>query len=111
MATYTPKRLVGPSALSTSLTDVYTTASTGAVAKQFIFTNTSNAAVTLFAHVSNGGTAPSGIAGAIVHTLSVGPYSQIIWTADVPLNSGDRIWVKAGTGSVVNVTVTGIEIA
>lgn len=109
MATYTPKRLAGPSALTTSLADVYT--ATNAVVKQIIFTNTSNAAVTVFAHVSNGGTAPSGIVGAVVHTLSVGPYSQLIWSADIPLNSGDRVWVKAGTGSVVNVTVTGIEIA
>lgn len=109
MATYTPKRLVGPLALTTSLVDTYSPTGT-AVIKQIIFNNTSNASVTVFAHIGTG-TAPTGIVGAIITQLTVGPYSQVIWSADIPLLSSDHLWIKAGTGSVVNVTVSGIEIS
>lgn len=113
MATYTPKRLGGPTTLAnTTTTDFYTAPTGGAVVKQLIFTNITTAAATISVQITADGTTPANAtAGAVVYLLSVSPNSQLIWSADIPLSSGEHVWVKAGSSSAINVTATGIEIA
>lgn len=109
MATYTPKRLAGPAQLSTSATALYT-ATGDAVSKQITLNNTSSSPVTVTFHlvpVSASATA----ANAFISSISLAPYSNIIWTGDLPMVSGEKISALASTGSVVTYTVSGIEIS
>jgi len=108
--TYTPKRLVGVTTLTASLVNSYAAPTNGAVIKQILFNNTSSSAVTVSAYIGSS-SAPSTIAGSIIYNLSVGPNSQLIWAADIPLIANEVIWLVAGTASVVNVVVSGIEIS
>ena len=112
MAIYTPKRLSGPTNLSaTTVTDFYTAVSGGSVVKQIVFTNYTTTAVVVSAYLTASGTAPSGTTGSFIYQLSVGPKSQIIWSADIPMSSGEHLWVQAGTSNAVNVLASGIEIS
>lgn len=107
MATYTPVRMAGPVALTTSAVTVYTVG-TGktAASKQFIFSNTSASAVNVTLNlVPNGGSA-----FAVLTTTSVPAYSQLIWAADIPLIAGDAFQALASTAAVVNLIISGIEI-
>jgi hypothetical protein len=45
-----------------------------------------------------------------VSLLSIAGYSQIIWTADLPLAAGDSIQLSSGISGNVTATVSGIEI-
>lgn len=111
MATYTPVRLAGPGQLTTSATSVYTVGSgKSAVVKQMIFSNTTSSASTVTAHVvpvSGSATAANGI----IYNLAIGPYSQLIWSGDIPLATGEQIYLLAGAGTTVTYIVSGIEIS
>lgn len=111
MATFTAIRVLGPSQLTTAATGTSYTVGSGktVVVKQIIFNNTSSSAVTLQGYVLAVGGSAS-IATAIITDLSIGPKSQVIWSADIPLTAGEKLQLSAGTGSVVTATVTGIEI-
>jgi hypothetical protein len=111
MATYTPVRLYSTNFLSSSATALYTVPSgKTAVCKQIVLNNTSASATTVTVHV-----VPSGGAAAtsnqVVSQLSIGPYSDIIWSADIPLAVGDAIYALASASNVITATVSGIEIA
>jgi type II secretory pathway predicted ATPase ExeA len=112
MATFTAVRPLGPAQLTTTATDTSYTVGSGKslVIKQIIFNNTSTSSVTVQAYVVPvSGSATT--ATAIVTDLSLGPKSQVIWSADIPMATGEKIQLSAGTGTVVTATVTGIEIA
>lgn len=111
MPTYTPKRLSGPTSLTTSPVSSYTVGSgKTAVVKQIIFNNTSTSSVTVQAYVVPvGGSATT--ATAIITDLSLGPKSQVIWSADIPLDAAEQLYLSAGTGAVVTCISSGIEIS
>lgn len=111
MAIFTPKRLSGPAYLTTSVTAVYTVgAGKTGVVKQIIFNNTGAAATTVTANVvPNGGSA--GASNQIISALNIAGYSQIIWTADIPLEAGASIHLSSALGNVITATVSGIEIS
>lgn len=112
MATFTAVRPLGPIQLTTTPADASYTVGSGksAVIKQIIFNNTSSSNVTVQAYVVPvSGSATTST--AIVTDLSVGPKSQAIWSADVPLVTGEKLQLSAGTGAAVTATVSGIEIS
>lgn len=111
MATYTPVRLAGPAQLTTSATSVYTVGSgKSAVVKQIVFSNTTGSSTVVSAHVVPVGGSASA-ANGVVYNLSIGPNSQIIWSADIPMATGEQVYLTAGTGTAVTYIVSGIEIA
>ena len=112
MATFTAVLILGPVQLTTTATNTSYTVGSGktVVAKQIIFNNTSTSAVTLQAYVVPvSGSAST--ATAIITDLSIGPKSQVIWSADIPMVAGEKLQLSAGTGAVVTTVVSGIEIA
>ena len=110
MAVFTPKRFSGPALLTTTVTPAYTVPSgTTGVVKQIVFNNTGSANNTVTVNlVPNGGTVAT--SNQIVSLLSIAGYSQIIWTADLPLAAGDSIQLSSGISGNVTATVSGIEI-
>lgn len=111
MATYTPTRLAGLGAqLGTSATAVYTVpSSTSAVIKQIVFNNTSASAVAVTAYILPVG-ASAGAANAIISGLSIAPNSQVIWSADIPVATGEKLSLLAGSSGAISYLVSGIEI-
>ena len=111
MAVFTPKRLSGPAYLTTSATPVYTVgAGLTGVVKQIVFNNTSAGAATVTAHiVPNAGSATT--SNQVISQLSISAYSQIIWSADIPLSAGESVQLLSNTTSAISATVTGIEIS
>lgn len=111
MAVFTPKRLSGPALLTTSVTPAYTvSAGMTGVVKQIIFNNTGASSNTVTVNVvPNGGT--PGTSNQVVSQLNIAGYSQIIWSADIPLVAGDSIQLSAGITNTVTATVSGIEIS
>ena len=110
MATYTPVRMAGPIALTTSSATVYTVGvGKTAASKQFIFNNTSASAVTVTLNlVPNGGSLLT--SNQVLSATSVPANSQLIWAADIPMIAGDSFQALASTAAVVNLIISGIEI-
>lgn len=110
MATYNPVRLAGPAQLTTSATAVYTTPSdTKTIVKQIVLNNTSASAVAVTVYLLPV-SASAGASNAIVSALTVAPNSQVIWSADLPLVTGEKISMLAATGAAVTYVLSGIEI-
>ena len=111
MATFTPTRLAGlGTQLSTSATAVYTVpANTTTVIKQIVFNNTSASAVAVTAYVLPVG-ASAAATNAIISGLTIAPNSQVIWSADIPVATGEKLSLLAATGGAVSYVVSGIEI-
>ena len=111
MAVFTPTRFSGPALLTTSVATQFTVGSGKKnVLKQIILNNTSVSPVSVTVHVvPSAGTA--GASNAIVSSLVIGPTSQIIWSADIPMNAGETLQAVASTASVMTMTTTGIEIS
>lgn len=110
MAVFTAKRLAGPAFLGTSASPVYTVAvGKTAVVKQIVLNNTGATAVAVTVHlVPNGGSATT--SNQIITSLSVAGNSQVIWSADLPLDAGDSLQPFAGASNAVTSTISGIEI-
>lgn len=110
MATYLAKRFSGPQYLSTTVANQYQVASgKTAVVKEFIFNNTSGSAATVSVHVvPNGGVVAA--SNQIITTLQISGASQIVWSADIPLEAGEAIAALSGTASAITMTVSGIEV-
>lgn len=111
MAVFTAKRLHGPSFVPNTITSVYAApAGKTAVLKQIVFNNTSASNVSLTANlVPNSGSAST--SNQIITSLTISGYSQIIWTADIPLSAGDAIHLTASASNAVTATASGIEIS
>ena len=110
MAVFTARRLAGPVFLSTSAASLYTVAAgrTGVV-KQIILNNTGSAALTVTANlVPNGASVAT--SNQIISQLSIAGFSQIIWSADLPLSPGDSVHLVANGANAVTATISGIEI-
>lgn len=111
MAVFTPKRLSGPAFLTTSVTPVYTVpAGRTAVSKQIVFNNTGAASNTVTVNVVPNGGSPA-TSNQVVSLLNIAGYSQIIWTADIPLEAGASVQLSSGISNTVTATVSGIEIS
>lgn len=111
MAVFTPKRLSGPTLLSSSVGPAYTVpAGTTGVVKQIILNNTGSLNSTVTIHVVPNGGSPT-TSNQVVSQLSIAGYSQIIWSADIPLQPGESVQLLASLNSVVTATISGIEIA
>lgn len=110
MSVFTPARFSGPSYLTTSVATQFTVpASTQRVLKQILFNNTSASAATVTVHVvSSGGSAAS--ANAVISTLQVSPNSNLIWSADIPMATGETLQAVASANSAITMTTSGIEI-
>ena len=111
MAIFTPKRLSGPALLTTSAAPAYTVpAGITGVLKQVVFNNITAASATVTMHVvPNGATVVT--SNQVVSQLSLAGYSQLIWTADIPLNPGDAIHLLASVTNTITATSSGIEIS
>ena len=111
MATYTPVRLAGPAQAGTTAASIYTVGSgKSAVIKQLILTNTSASPVPVNAYlVPVSGSASA--ATAFIYQLSIAPGSEIIWSADIPMATGEQIYLSAGSGTSITYIASGIEIA
>ena len=106
MATYTPTRLAGLGAqLGTSATAVYTVPSSTSA----VFNNTSASAVAVTAYILPVG-ASAGAPNAIISGLSIAPHSQVIWSADIPVATGEKLSLLAGSSGAISYLVSGIEI-
>lgn len=110
MAVFTPKRLSGPALLTTSVTPAYTVpAGRTAVSKQIIFNNTGGAGTTVTVNIVPNAGSPA-TSNQVVSQLNIAGYSQIIWSADIPLEAGASVQLSAALSNVVTATVSGIEI-
>lgn len=111
MAIFTPKRLSGPAFLTTSVTAAYTVgAGKTGVLKQIVLNNTGSASNTVTVNVVPNGASPT-TSNQVISLLNISGYSQIIWTADIPLDAGDSIQVSAAISNTVTATISGIEIS
>ena len=110
MAVFTATRFSGPAFLGTSVATVLTVPSGRTnVLKQLVFNNTTASAVTVTVHVvPNGGSVLA--SNAIITTLSIGPSSQIIWSADIPMSAGETLRAAASASNAVTLTATGIDV-
>lgn len=109
MATFTPIQL-GQVQPATSYTTVYTVpAATTVIVKEIIVCNTSGSAVVLdISFVPSGGTA--GVANNVVAQEQIGAYSTVIFTFSSVLPTGATIQARAGAGSTLTVTASGVTV-
>lgn len=110
MPVYTPKRLAQTQP-GTSYATAYTVpASTSAIVKEIVVTNTTGAAVVLdVSLVASGGTA--GVTNNVIAQHQIGAYSTVMYTFSQVLATGGFISLKAGTAAALTVTVSGVEFA
>jgi len=108
MATYTPVRLFQSQGTGTGETTVYT-ASGGVIVKQVVINNTSASPVTFgVSLVPSGGTA--GISNRIFGDCSVAAGDVVILDLSQVMAASDFLSIKAGTGSVVTATCSGVTV-
>lgn len=110
MSVFTPARFSGPAYLTTTVSTQFTVpVSTQRVVKQILFNNTSGTAQSVTVHVVTGGGGAAS-ANAIITSLQIGPNSNIIWAADVPMSAGETLQALATANSAITMTTSGIEI-
>jgi hypothetical protein len=112
VATYTPKRFVDPTQLTTSASTTLYTPSAGAtgVIKEIILANpTSTAATASVFLVPSAGTA--GNSTAIVPGVTLAGNSFVTIPLSQVLNSTDKISASASAASTITITVSGVEYA
>jgi hypothetical protein len=107
---FTQKRLAGPQAMSTSLTDnIYTTpGSTATIVKQILLCNTHTATATATLYVGDYGAAAP--AKMIFKAISLDPSETTILNLALVLATGEKICGTA-TNTGVTITISGIEEA
>jgi len=106
---FTQKRLVGPAAMATSATALYTApGSTTTIIKQIMLCNTDSAPQTATLHIAAAGSVAN--ANMIFKAISLDPSETVILNLSLVLATGNII---SGLASHVGVTITisGIEEA
>jgi len=112
MATYTPKRLVGPVQLgATAAASLYTPSSgASSIVKEIVLTNTTaNPIAATIYIVPSGGSV--GASNTLVPGVSIAGNSFIAIPLSQVMNNGDNIWGFAGSGSSITVMISGVEFA
>ena len=106
---FTQKRLVGPAAMATSATALYTApGSTTTIIKQIMLCNTDSSTQTATLHIAAAGSVAN--ANMIFKAISLDPSETVILNLSLVLATGNII---SGLASHVGVTITisGIEEA
>lgn len=108
---FTQKRLVGPAAMATSATNLYTapaSPATTTIIKQIMLCNTDSAPQTATLHIAAAGSVAN--ANMIFKAISLDPSETVILNLSLVLATGNII---SGLASHVGVTITisGIEEA
>lgn len=105
----TPKRMA-LTQLTTSNATLYTVpAATTTILKSMDFVNTSSSAATLTVYVvPTGGSASA--ANALISGRSIAGNDNLGWEGEMVLNAGDFIVAVAGTTSVINAFLNGVEL-
>lgn len=108
MTTNTIKQLVAPVALSaTTTTTLYTVpASTKAIIKEILLTNTDTVARTVTLQVGTG----TAVANRILSAQSINAGASLIITLSTVLNAAETITGGASSASVVSCVVSGVEV-
>jgi hypothetical protein len=110
MATYTPRRLGSITQLATTNSTLYTSSGVKTVIKEILVSNTSNTAATVTVNL-----VPSGASVAqtneILCQITIAGYSTLTFKCSQVLEAGDFIVAKAGTSAVLNILVSGVEVA
>lgn len=110
MAVYTPKRLGSITQLGTTNSTIYTATGVKAVIKEILISNTTNTAATVTVNlVPSGGSAAT--TNEILCSVTISGYSTLTFKCSQVLELGDFIVAKSGTASVLNVIVSGVEVA
>lgn len=110
MASYNPKRLYVGQPATTSATLYTVPASTSAIVKNIIITNTTGTAATLtLSIVPSGGTA--GATNRIITGLSVSGNDTAVFDISAVMATGDFIAGLQGTSGSLTVNISGVEIA
>lgn len=110
MATYTPKRLGSISQLNTTNSTIYTSSGVKSVIKEILIANTTNASATVTVNLVPSGGSPA-TSNEILCSLTIVGYSTLTFKCNQVLEVGDFIVAKSGSASVLNIVVSGIEIA
>jgi len=108
---FTQKRLVGPAAMATSATNLYTaptSPATTTIIKQIMLCNTHTATATATLHIATAGSVAA--ANMIFKAISLDPSETVILNLSLVLATGNII---SGLASNVGVTITinGVEEA
>ena len=112
MATYTPKRFVDPTQLTTSASATLYTPSAGAtgVIKEIILANPTTTAATVSVFlVSSAGTA--GNSTAIVPGITLAGNSFVTIPLSQVVNQNDKLSASASAAATITLTVSGVEYA
>lgn len=111
---FTEKRLAGPTSITANTeTTIYTcptSATTTALIKQIIVTNTGGAATTFSISIVPY-TNTAGTANRIFNNTNIGANDSVVLDVSQVLTSGDFISVKSAAGATINITVSGVENA
>lgn len=110
MAIYTPKRLGSITQLTTTNSTIYTSNSVKTVIKEILVSNTTNTSATVTVNLVPSGSSPSQ-SNEILCSLTLAGYSTLTFKCSQVLEAGDFIVAKAGTTSVLNIMVSGVEVA
>lgn len=111
MASYTAKRLVNPTQLTTSASTIYTVSGVGVsvAVKQIMISNVSGSAASFSMHiVPSGGIA--GSANLMSPGVAIAPNSFITIDIDQVMVTGDFISAFASASASLNVMVSGYEV-
>jgi hypothetical protein len=108
VASLTPVRMAGPTALTTSSAVLFT-ATKKTLLRQLVLANTSASAVTATVSlVPSGGTA--GTSNRLLGGASVAANDDQVLDLWQVLEVGDKLAALAGTGAVLVLTASGVEI-
>jgi hypothetical protein len=111
MASYTVKRLVNPTQLTTSASTIYTVSGVGVsiAVKQILVSNVSASSVNFSMHiVPSGGIA--GSANLMAPAVTIAPSSFITIDLDQVMTTGDLISAFASASTSINVMISGYEV-
>ena len=111
MASYTVKRLVNPTQLTTSASTIYTVSGVGVsiAVKQILVSNVSASSVNFSMHiVPSGGIA--GSANLMAPAVAIAPSSFITIDLDQVMTTGDLISAFASASTSINVMISGYEV-
>src|ERR1039457_83003 len=112
MANITNRRFVESVVLTTSAVTEYTApVATRSIIKKVTVTNTSGTAATVTVYlVPSAGTAGAANINVSAQTIGAGQTVELYTVENHTLETGDFISALAGTGAVLNLMVSGIEV-
>lgn len=107
MATDTPKRLYGPAQLASSAATVYTVpASTTAILRYMIFTNTTGTDRSITVSVG-----ADAAATRIISAVTIPTGGFIEWAGFIPMTAGEVVQASAAVATAITAVICGVETA